>query len=370
MRSLRRVLTGGVAVTMAAALAMAGSASGVTVDDLAAGGTEGEWVVDRADTYKIAQLTGKDSINRTDERWRVGGTDLGHMFEHKGRTAIVFGDTFDSPGPPGSPDWRSNVMGFSKDRKPADGLTIDGMITDRPGHAKELIDQSAVPGQEVTIIPTNGVSVGDRMYLHYMAVNHWGAPGHWTLSQSGMAYSDDDGQNWTVSPTAVWPGDSNFGQVAMVTEGRYVYLFGIPGGRFGGVQLARVDKHKLLDIEQYRYWDGRGWSADRGAARTVVTAPVGELSVQWNSYYRTWIMTYLNDDDSVNGIRLRTADKLTGPWSDDQLVVTAAEAPALYAPYLPPKWNNGPDIYFTLSQFGPYQVYWWHTSLDRRKPAK
>ncbi|MPY81654.1 MAG: DUF4185 domain-containing protein, partial [Actinophytocola sp.] len=90
-----------------------------------------------------------------------------------------------------------------------------------------------------------------------------------------------------------------------------------------------------------------------------------ELSVQWNSYYQKWLMTYLNDDDEVNAIELRTADRLTGPWSAPQTVVTAEEVPALYAPYLPPRWNDGPDIYFTLSRFDHYDVFWWHTSLTR-----
>ncbi len=323
-------------------------------------GAQGRFTVDRDDTYEIAQLTGPGSINRTDEKWQVGGTDLGSMFMHKGQLVSVFGDTFAKAF---TDDWRSNAIAFSRDADPSDGITYDRMITDRPGHAKELIDQSAVPGEEVTIIPTYGTSVDGRMYLHYMAVRQWQEPGNWALNQSGMAYSDDDGQTWTVSDLT-WPADSNFGQVAMVPKGDQIYLFGIPGGRFGGVQVARVAKDKLLDASAYRYWDGTTWGTDIAAAKTIVPGPVGELSVQWNTHYDTWIMAYLNDDDSTNAVVLRTASELTGSWSDEQVVVTSEEAPALYAPYLPPRWNAGPDIYFALSQFGPYNVFWWHTSLD------
>lgn len=355
----RRPLIGSLALS---AVIVAGFAVAEGQSSVARATSDSSWVVDRADTFKVNQMTGDASPNRTGERWGVNGTDLGSMFLHKGKTVLLFGDTFGSGAPPND-DWRSNVLGRSSDRDPSDGLTIDSMVTDRPGHAKELIDQSAVPGTEVTVIPTNGVSVGGRMYLHYMAVRSWDSPGRWTLNRSGLAYSDDDGQNWTVSPDVVWPGDSNFGQVAFVKKGRYVYLFGIPGGRFGGVQLARVPRRQLLDLTSYRYWDGAGWVPDPAAAETVAEAPAGELSVQWNSYYRTWLMTYLNEDKAA--VVLRTADRLTGPWSDQQVVVTATEAPALYAPYLPPRWNNGKDIYFALSQFGPYNVFWWHTSLDR-----
>lgn len=236
---------------------------------------------------------------------------------------------------------------------------MERMIVDRPGHAKELIDQPTVPGEEVTVIPTNGVAVGRRMYLHYMAVRESGPPGEWWLNRSGLAYSDDDGQTWTVSD-AVWPGDTKFGQVAFMERGRHVYLFGTPAGA-SAAWRSRGWTSTTLRTDRYAYWDGRGWAAGEAAAATIVPAPVGELSVQWNSHHRRWLMMYLND--ATDEVVLRTAPELTGPWSEEQTVVTAAEVPSLYAPYMPPRWNDGPDIYFTLSKFDRYDVFWWHTSL-------
>ena len=252
-------------------------------------------------------------------------------------------------------------MAFSRDRDPRDGLSFDGMITDRPGHAKELIDQATVPGEEVTVIPTNGVSDGRRMYLHYMAVREWGPPGEWWLNRSGLAYSDDDGQTWELSDR-IWDAGSNFGQVAFVERGRHVYLFGIPSGRFGGAQLARVERRALLDSDRYEYWDGERWVRDEAAATTVVPAPVGELSVAWNRHQRRWLMMYL--DDAADEVVLRTAERLTGPWSEPQTIVTAEQVPSLYAPYLHPRLSGGRDIYFTLSRFDEYDVFWWRTTLE------
>lgn len=60
---------------------------------------------------------------------------------------------------------------------------------------------------------------------------------------------------------------------------------------------------------------------------------------------------------------LRTADCLTGLWDGQREIVTAEEVPSLYAPYMPPRWNDGEDIYFALSRFDEYDVYWWRTSL-------
>lgn len=317
-------------------------------------------VADKLPTRVVAILTGPNSANETHTRYGVDGTDLGHTFLFEAEIVMVFGDTFG----PAQTDWRSNVAAFISDDDPSDGLTIDRMIEDLPGHAKELIDQDMVPGVEVTIIPTYGVAVGERMFLHYMAVREWGAPGHWDLNQSGLAYSDDQGQTWTVDPNATWAANSNFGQVAIETVGEYAYFFGIPGGRFGGVNLARVKLDQLLEKDTYEYWDGTDWiQGDESVAVTIVPAPVGELSVRWNSYYNTWVMMYLNENKY--SIVLRTADCLTGPWSDERVVATGADYPQLYAPFMLPKWNDGPDIYFTMSLFGPYHVQLMATSLEK-----
>lgn len=312
----------------------------------------------------VATLTGPDGINETHTKYHVDGTDLGHTFEHDGAIYMVFGDTFG----PAKSDWRSNVAAvIETDQDPSDGLTFDRMITDLPDHAKALISQSDVEGVEVTVIPTYGVSVGDRMFLHYMAVRKWGDHGRWELNQSGLAYSDDDGETWTVDPAATWPGDSNFGQVAIVEVVGYAYFFGIPGGRFGGAQLARVPEEQILEKAAHEYWDGAAWVGDEAVAETIVPAPVGELSVRWNAYYQQWVMMYLNEDKYA--VVLRTADCLTGPWSEERTVATGAEYPQLYAPFMLPRWNDGPEIYFAMSQFGPYQVYLMQTALADVEPA-
>jgi Domain of unknown function (DUF4185) len=307
---------------------------------------------------RVATLTGPESANATHDRYGVWGTDLGHTFEYRDELYLVFGDTFGRD----RSDWRSNVAAVSTDADPRDGLTFDRMIEDRPGHAKELLAPGAVPGEEVTVIPTYGVAVGERLYLHYMAVRRWGTPGRWDLNASGLAFSDDGGQSWTVDPATTWPGDSNFGQVAIVAVDGHAYLFGIPGGRFGGMHLARVEEGRLLEKGAYEYWDGAAWVPDEGAAATIVPAPVGELSVRWNAHYRTWLMMYLNEDRYA--IVLRTADCLTGPWDEERTVATGADYPQLYAPYILPRWNDGPEIWFTMSLFGPYNVELMQTSLE------
>lgn len=307
------------------------------------------------ETEVVATLTGPDSINATEERWNVGATDLGHSFEHKGELYMVFGDTYGPGGRDSGDDWRSNVMARIEDADPTNGLEFVAMVGGDNGRAGELLGSHKINLIEKTVIPTYGISVEGRMYLHYMSVRRWTGPGTWVVGYSGLAYSDDDGHTWTKDPDARWSGAGNFAQVAMVEQDGFVYLYGIPAGRFGSVRLARVASDRMLDLAAYSYWDGTDWIAgDPSAALDIVSAPVGELSVRWSEYHRRWLMMYLDEDRAA--IVLRTSAAIDGPWSDARTVLTAESQPQLYAPYLLPSVGEGPDLYFTMSVWEPYNV--------------
>lgn len=307
------------------------------------------------------QITGPGSPNQTYKRWNVGGTDLGFTFYHQDSLYMVFGDTYGRE----RDDWRSNTMAKLTDvDSAAAGLEIEAFISDPTGRASELLSSQKVYWVEQTVIPTNGISVGDRMYLHYMSVRRWVAPGQWRINHAGLAYSDNDGQTW-VKAGPMWGETSNFGQVAFAQGGGdpdMVYAFGIPAGRYGQVRLARVPADSMLQPGAYRYWDGSGWSPSENAATPIVPAPVGELSVVWNEYLGRWVMMYL--DERHGAIVVRTSDELTGPWTKPRLVTTARDHPQLYAPFIIPFRSGEPEIFFTMSRWDSYNVYLMHLQLD------
>jgi len=351
-----------------------------------------EPTVDPSATRPVIKVSGPGPLNFSDLRFNLYAADLGSTFEYQHRLYMVFGDSFGRPrsadlerfaqerrsDPTRYTDWRSNTMASLADVDPAIGPLFAGMITDpaNPLEARELLPSAkqTCTGTEAfceqTVIPTNGFAVGDRMFLHYMSVKRFGypRPQDYDLNLSGIAFSDDGGHTWTKDGSTTWAGDSNFGQVAATRTGGDVYLFGIPGGRTGDVKLARVREDRVLNRPSYRYWDGRGWTHREGSAAVVASGPAGELSVQWNSYFGKWLMMYLRVDppaatSSTGSIVLRTADCLTGPWGAPQTVVTSSQYPSLYAPFIPPRWNDGPDVYFTMSIFLTYNVWWMHTAL-------
>lgn len=320
---------------------------------------------------EVAKLTGANSVNRTDKRWQVNGTDLGIMWESApGEIAVAFGDTvgrdFHPPGGFGE-DWRSNLLAFSTDTELADGITFDRMVTDSRCHAAELLSSKKLDNIEMTTIPTSGFALGDRQYMSYMSIRTWNTiPGAFHTNYGGIAYSDDHGETWTKDPHAKWDnifGLSNFQVTAMVPQGDYVYMFGTPNTRLGSVGLARVPKDEVLNTTAYQYWRDGSWTPVGGfaSATPVVEAPAGELSVRYDAARAVWQMSYL--DTAKAAIVVRESDSPQGAWSASTPMVSALQFPELYGGFIHP-WSTGDDLYFTLSTWNDYNVYLMHVSMN------
>jgi hypothetical protein len=324
---------------------------------------------------RVAQLTGHDSLNST-ARFEIAGQDLGSMFQADGKTWFVFGDTFGQRDAGltggGGTEWRSNALAYSTDTDPSDGIRFDGYIADDLGWAKELIDSKKVDGTEMTAIPTYGFEANGAMYLAYMSVKHWGEPGEWETNYAGFARSTDGGQTWTKLDAPRWGGESNFVQVSVSKLDGDLYFWGVTHGRFGGVQLMTVPEKDVEKQSAYRYFSGTAadgsprWSSTASDAKTIVDDTVGELSVVWNDYLSRWIMSYT--DGGAESAVIREGATPWGPWGEKITLASQDEVPGLYAPFLSPNLtaDGGRTIYFTLSVWDPYNVYWYKADLVRR----
>ena len=321
---------------------------------------------------KVSQITGPDSPNSTD-RFGVAGTDLGSMFEADGKVWFVFGDTFGQRDPGmtggGGGEWRSNTMAHSTDTDPADGIKLDGFVVGEDGRATELLSSEKIDNSEMTVIPTYGFAANDAMYLAFMSVRHWGEPGEWETNFSGLGKSTDQGRTWTKLDAPRWGGESNFVQVSVANIDGELHFWGVTHGRFGGVRLMKVPEDRVEEQDAYRYYtgtDGAGapvWSAEEAAATTIVDDTVGELSVVWNAHLSRWLMTYTNGGGL--GVTIREGVHPWGPWGEPITLLSQQDVPGLYSPYQLPKYvgNGGSTIYFTLSVWDPYNVYWYRADL-------
>ena len=330
---------------------------------------------------KIGALTGPTSPNG-EKSADVCGTDLGTMTELGRRIFFAFGDTFGyvngQPVRMSGVDWRSNVFA-STSAVSANTGQIPRLTwrTDSNGRAIPVVDGAHLPAftgseGEQTKIPTGMVSVGNRIYLHYMSV-HGFAPkgGVWECNDSKFIYSDDFGKTWTPLETPFGGRDSNFNMLALTDQrgsgnedGAFVYALGTPCGRFGGVQLARVPADKVQDYDSWDYYsESRGansadaWVHDQSKATDIMPPPVGEASILWNPYIHGWMYTYLNEQSA--SIELRTAAKPWGPWSGPYVVTSARDYPQLYGAFMTPSFmkDDGKTFYFVMSMYGPYETF-------------
>ncbi len=393
-------------------------------------------------TTRVGWVTGANSINNTVSRFGINGTDVGLMWDNgitgdNPATAIVeqrqvliaFGDTFSGAGMTGV--WRNNVLLRSADSVLSNGLYVpDGIIHDpgaysgspmsNPNFSREIIGKYGYAvGSEVTIIPTAAISVpgagangATRQYVNFMSVRSWDTPGRWTTNYSGVIYSDDNGQNWTVVPRSsiraaatgrstvpFISGNQNFQQGAYVkppagtadAAAGWVYSYGTPAGRGGTVYVSRVNQYQILDQTKYQYWNGSSWVANKPSAATPIlpgtttagffgfgkttTYPsVSEMSVQYNPYLKKYVMLY---GDQNNNIVMRTSTTPQGTWSAPLTLATSTQYPGLYAPMIHPwsgstllrKADGTPEdpqyLYWNLSQWNEYNVALMRTDLSR-----
>lgn len=323
--------------------------------------------VTRVSRVTGSPVQGEDfpSPNHTTEKWDVGGTDLGIIWEMQpGMYGIFLGDTYGKAFKPyqakpntAESHWRCNVLAFSKDTVLEDGLLIDDMCTDAHGHAREIIyggkDKSG--NGDWTSIPTAAIRANGIDYVHYFNMKNWKG---WITNYSGMYKSVDEGQTWTKCEHTRWGADSFFGQVGYFKKDRYVYVIGTETGRNSPARLARVKETDIENLEKYEYWNGteQKWiKGDESKATVIIEDKVGELSFIYNETYQKWFIAYFSADRY--NITMRTADFITGPWSEPYELVSGKDYPQLYGSYFHPLSAYGESLYFTMSMWMPYNVY-------------
>jgi hypothetical protein len=334
-------------------------------------------------------VTGPDSPNKTLERFGISGTDLGIPWDNGDpadhQVLMVFGDTFGYCAVNGH-QWRYNTLFRSQDHDLSHGIHVaSGASSDKyagsplrqDSFSKQIINSIKFSSNETGVIPSAAVSVGKTQYINFMSIKDWGRDGEWTTNYSAIAMSPDNGQNWGVYPGTVRPsgpdgggqakfvpGNENFQMGAFVkSSDGYLYSFGTPPGRSGSAYLARVPQRFVPDLTKYEYWNGdsNSWVPNKPSAATpVIPGPVAEMSAQYNTYLKQYLVMYTNGG---NDVVARTAPTPQGPWSPEQMLVSSFQMPGgIYAPMMHP-WSTGKDVYFNLSLWSAYNVMLMHTVL-------
>ena len=221
----------------------------------------------------------------------------------------------------------------------------------------------------VAIIPTAVVGYGGKQFMNFMSIKTWDGDGAWTTNYSGLAVSSDNGETWGVYPGTIRrpeAGNEKFQMGAFLKPGPgdpYLYTYGTPSGRSGSAYVARVAPALVPDLTKYEYWSSNAdaWvPANPAAATAVIPGPVGEMSAQYNSYLKQYLVLYTN---RANDVVMRTAPAPQGPWGPEQTLVSSFFTPGgVYAPFLHP-WSTGKNLYYNLSLWSAYNVMLMRTVL-------
>jgi hypothetical protein len=345
-----------------------------------------------AEIKEVGTILGEKGFTNTKADWDLGGGDLGIPIydEVHEKMYIAFGDSYSNASQSGN--WRSNVLGVSTDFVASDGLTFDSFVNNNRPVARQIIPSLKTDNTEMTTIPTGGLFVNGQMYLFYMSVRHWGAPGEWSINYCGVyKASDPEKGTWAPVSDLVWAGDDgaatqattglskaqldkrlapNFLQIFPVDgQDGYIYFYGIPGGRSGGAKLARVLKASFEVFSEYEYFLGRDETGSpkwlKGSAGLeqieyldesyLLTPQVGEPSVMYNAYLKKWIFAgqISNGDDY-----LRFADHPWGPWGTPQKILAQTDLKGLYCAFMNARYSeqDGKIIYLFISDWWNYTV--------------
>ncbi len=268
------------------------------------------------------------------------------------------------PGRCGLADQRPAVLEHPRPRPRRTGAGSRGESGRRRGRATDPAQpaQSAAAGAVSRAHPDPECGGDHRRggvhYVHWMSILKWGGPGgRWRTFQAGIAASADDAQTWRKPLHGRWPnplGRNRFQVGAFTRTEEHVYLFGTTNGRFGPAYLARVAPPERVEwVADYEYFDGAGWSRSQAAAAPVIDGPVGELSVAFHRGLGCWLAVTL--DEPRAAIVLRSAARITGPWSEPEVLAAGTDYPGLYGGFIHPWQLDGDSLYWLLSQWGTVQ---------------
>ncbi len=319
----------------------------------------------------ICKLTGPDSIN-DEVTFDAGirGTDLGIPFETaSGDMMLLYGDSFSNENMSGM--WWSNFMAKTSDTNLADGLTFDSIVTAPNGIALPFAQgqhnegSEENTGSEVTKIPTGGISVNGNDYIFYMSIRYWGVGGAWLVSYNQcLKATDDTHTEWVEVPSLRWNEEELYyaGQIYPFhnpKDEEHIYFTSIPGGRFNGAIMFRVDVNNFENRSEYEYLVGDdNWvKGDEGMAQLnsdpyfIMSPSVAEPSIIYSEYLDKFIFTTLRGSNIVFAL----SDEVTGPYDDIHAVISGSDYPLLYGGFLHPKFSdtNGQRLYLQLSRWVP-----------------
>ena len=327
------------------------------------------------------QITGEESLNKTQSQWGLGSTDLGTMFELNGAVYMVFGDTFQYSNQVGN--WYKNSMAKITDTENfQNGPVFEWVRVNQNNGGLVNVRPNTDTG---SMIATSGI--GDirdgkpTLFMHIMEIRRWTSNGtHWVVNGSGWASSTNDGASWTLHDR-IFEGETNFAQIACHKgDDGYLYILGAGPAGYGPVKLCRTPMATLEKKEGYEFFIGTDasgapqWSKNEEDAVVVIDSVNKEIAMSYNPGLECFLFTTI--DNVTQQMVIRDAKNLWGPWSKPQVLfdesyVTHADIGQrfFYGSFMYPGFmeDGGKTVYMTLNKWVPYNIQWMKVHFETAK---
>jgi len=290
--------------------------------------------------------------------------DAAGSVEADGKSFWLFGDSF-LFGEPGQEPYLPAPVAVSTDNDGSDCVSVTYKASD--GRAVPLFPTK---GDETTAWPDGSIALEPGHVNFYFASVIRESPTEWDVRHIGLGRFDTQKMRGERVVEKLWDADSGFGAAvngarSPIRLGEYVVVFlHTSDGRH---ILARAPVRSLGEASAYSYWTGNSWSPDAAAARSLWDEPESPfpkhngLSVRYNEFLGKWLAIYNSD---LSTLRVRTADDLTGPWSDevewlDCSLVFGDAWPLCYSAEQNSYLARDKDrtLYVTLSSTFPYAAW-------------
>ena len=284
--------------------------------------------------------------------------------EAEGKSFWLFGDSF-LFGESGQELYLAAPVAVSTDSNATDCVSMTYKASD--GKAEPLFPTKA---DETAAWPDGSIALESGSVNFYFASVVRESPTEWHVRHIGLGRFDTEEMRGERTFEKLWDADSGFGASvngarSPIRSGENVMVFlHTSDGRH---ILARAPAQSLGEATAYTYWDGDSWSPEPAAARSLWEEPESPfpkhngLSVRYNRFLGKWLAIY---DADLSTLRVRTADELTGPWSDeiewlDCSLVFGDTWPLCYSAEQNPHLARDDDrtLYVTLSSTFPYAAW-------------
>jgi hypothetical protein len=218
----------------------------------------------------------------------------------------------------------------------------------------------------------HGVCLGQQIYLYYHRISLLKGVdvfANFKLDGMGIARADVASMEFTrlMGPDGTrefWKGDEPGFGVFVERDGDYIYLW---GSLMTGMYLARVRPESIEDLSAYEYLvaaptvvnpnNSPRWSKKLEPTAVLFDSVPNEMSAVFNRHLGKYVAFHSLHRE--HKIVMRTAPKITGPWSSPQVVYRperVGEADLIYAAKEHPELarDGGRVMYVTFVNSATY----------------